>query len=114
MAEHIPQPPFLNDFGATVEGPLSPVGGVVYLTKAMLEWSPELYPVILIQAEASATVAVLGLDEETWCPYPGASDTVAAGEIGVFRGRWKAYKVTTAGDIWVRADTEFNAYNSDL
>ncbi len=114
MAEYIPQAPFINDFKASTAGPLPPIGGVVYLTKATLGWSPELYPVILIQAAASATVEVLGIDDETWCPYPGTTDTVAAGEIGVFRGRWKGYKVTTADDIWVRGDLVFTAYNSDL
>lgn len=89
-------------------------GTQVYLNKTFLGWSPELYPVIIIQCVASATVDVLGLDETTWCAYPGASDACAAGAMKILRGRWKALRVTTLGAVYVKGDLDWAAYNAAL
>lgn len=113
--EYEPQPPSLNKHRAALTGPMSPVavGGdsYIYLTRATLGWSPILYPVIIIQAVGAATVAVMGLDGATWCPYPGSAGSLDAGDIAVIRGRWTALRVATESNIWVKGDLDFTAYN---
>lgn len=112
--EYPPQAPSLNTHAGAVVGPLSPIGGYVYLTKPVLGWSPSMFPAIIIQAVASATVDVMGLDGVTWCTYPGASNSIAAGKLKVIRGRWTALRVTTADVIWVKGDLNAFAYNGEL
>lgn len=87
---------------------------VIFLTRATLGFNPLLYPALLIQCEAAATVKVLGLDKTTWVTYPGASASISAGAIKVIRGRWEALKLTTLGQVWVKAELDASPYNSAL
>lgn len=113
-----PGVPTLNTHDGSLVGPIAPVddGGTdrVFLTRKTLGWSLELYPIILIQVKASAAFDVLGLDGETWCPYPGASTSASAGDIKVIRGRWKAIRITTDDVVYVKGDLGAWAYQGSL
>lgn len=119
MAEHTPQAPFLNTFGGSLAGPLAAVEiesvDYVFLTKATLGWSPELYPVILVSSEAAiSAISVLSLDGETWTTYPGTTTSTNADEVAVIRGRWKGIRLTTEGPAYVKGDIIHQAYSNPL
>ncbi len=100
-------------------GELSTGGAVTQATAVILNvttlgWSPERFNALKLQCELDAEVKVLGLDEATWCPYPGAAASVTGGDVVVLRGRWKALKVITYGQVWLRGDLDHTAYNANL
>lgn len=107
MPDYSILPPALNNHKAALAGPLSPVGGSVILNYGTLGWSPELFPVIVLQCASGATIEVLGLDEATWIAYPG---TLSSGTLKVIRGRWKALKITTDTALYAKGDLDWQAW----
>lgn len=106
--EYTIQQPSLNQYRAVQSGPLSPVGGYVYID-TRLGWNPGLYPVIVLQCAADATVNVLGLDGTTWSAYPFE---LAPGTIKVLKGKWDAIRVTTDEPVFVRGDLDWTSWIS--
>ena len=107
MADYTILPPALNNHKGALTGPISPVSGAVVLNFSTLGWSPELFPVLIMQCDSGATVEVLGLDEATWIAYPGS---LTSGTLKILRGRWKALKVTTSAPVYVKGDLDWQAW----
>lgn len=106
--EYTVQQPSINRHRAAQSGPLSPVGGYVYIDER-LGWQPQLYPVLVFQCASGATFDVLGLDGTTWVPYPFE---LATGTIKVIRGKWDAIRVTTVATVYVRGDLDWQYWNA--
>lgn len=106
--EYEVQQPSINRHRAAQSGPLAPVGGHVIIDER-LGWQPQLYPVIILQCAAGATVDVIGLDDVTWVDYPFE---LSPGTIKVIRGKWSAIRVTTVSPVYVRGDLDWQAWNA--
>lgn len=109
--------PFINFPGATIRGPINPVGGFVYVNQSTLGNSIHQAACIQIQSTAAFTVEVMGPiyaaggTNPPYSPYPGPGvASGAANEIVLIRGRWQAIRVATAGEVHVMIDTDFRAY----
>jgi hypothetical protein len=108
--------PFTNFPGATVRGPLAPVGGYVYVTDAVLGNTMQQAACIQIQSTAAFTVEVVGpigsfLADPPHSPYPGPGPSSGgANEIVLIRGRWQSIRVATTGNVYVMIDTDLRAY----
>ena len=88
----------------------------MYLTEAMLGNTLTQAAAIQVQSTEAFTVEVMGpigrfeLDPPySAYPGPGPSSAVANG-IVLIRGRWKALRVLTTGQVYVLIDQEFRAY----
>lgn len=108
--------PFTSFPGATIRGPLAPVGGYVYVNDNTLGNTIQQSACIQIQATAAFAVEVVGpighfeLDPP-YSPYPGPGvSSAGANEIVLIRGRWQAIRVVTTGNVYVMLDSDLRSY----
>lgn len=108
--------PFTSFPGATIRGPIAPVGGYAYITDATLGNSIQQAACIQVQATADFAVEVVGpighfeLDPP-YSAYPGPGPSSAsANQIVLIRGRWQAIRVATTGNVYVMIDSDLRSY----